>query len=297
MFQSNEGLCTESDASKHVCHGLVYAAAQTDTDSDGTCGGSVGGCERWLTIKNAVAIMWQAEVGDIVNDAIALVLGALLGFSKFGFGGRRVLWYTTIALFLTFVVDLVLEGIIIHYVGSVSEPLSTLKDSFCFPVGDGYATFVKLQDMSATIQLLASVNIAGAGVGGLCDVAQASVDAGSASDESSAAARRKTVSHVTTILTLVAALGELFLGVASFVGNTQPFLDEVKNIEAAVLAHESEVQACYVRNPQLPAVRPAGFQWEASYFIFAPIILQCVALLIGLGFCCAHKGSVHDPPS
>jgi len=254
-------------------------------------------------IKDTVRLMWEIEVADLLMDGVGIVLTFVVALGIVP--EWRSHWATSTATILAitpFLVDLVLEIILITEVGGMGEPLTKLKRSGCFPVGCSYDSIVLLEDMANSIKTLAGFNVAIAVVGAMSSLGQVrGCFQSAASYQTCVSPPPKPASHPTSVLPkpashrlpklsnvlaivdFLSSIAELVLGVASISMNTLPFMENLGSIEEATLDQKSE-GFCYVRNPELSATEPAGFQWQTSVHLLW--LLPTSAALLSMCTCC-----------
>jgi len=208
-----------------------------------------------------------------------------------------------------FFMDFVLEIVLITRISKVGEPLTSLKDSGCFPVGSSYDSIVLLTDMAGSIKMLAGFNIAIAVVGAIGSVVQTAVgwskpDSDTPHPESSgkSATASSKVANALTLVEIVASILELVIGLYSLIINTLPFMESLDTIEIATLMPTSK-EFCYSRNPELDATDPVGFHWQTSvgvHFLWllpaTVVLLMFVTLIASLWWDMASKAKQHASP-
>lgn len=121
QFHSNSGFCLEEHSNAAICKGIVIAAAQEDewctAEQD---------CEAWSEIKYMVALMFEAEVSDMIVDFMAVcfcLAAVVMKFCGRGDLGKSLLLVTLIS----FVADIALEALLVHSILGASEAISTVK--------------------------------------------------------------------------------------------------------------------------------------------------------------------------
>ena len=284
--QSFGGLCLLDMARESLCKGIVYASSREhwwrcrpsqSTDD------KLPDCDSWFVAKASVQTIYEAELGDLAVDFMAAALGLMLiGRKKM----RSRCVYLPLVMLVSFVVDIVLEIIVVQAAGRAGQVFEEYKGSFCFSQGDGYGTVVKLEDMLSTIQTLAFTNIGAAVFGGLCDLIQTFREA------------KGNPGGMALLLTTLAALIEVFVGGGSFFMNTMQFVDELEAIEKSALLIKGldEGHLCYHLNEQLSATAVAvGMEWVQPLLIIVPssVVLLCFCCACFCGtICSGHE----DPP-
>ncbi|CAE7920611.1 unnamed protein product, partial [Symbiodinium necroappetens] len=283
QFHAHNGLCLLRESNTALCKGLVLAASLNDREY---CN-SAQDCTTWDTVKRMVGIMWEAELGDIIVDSIAVLFCLLAiplrwpedGQSK----SKHVGKYLFLAGLVCFVADVALESVLVHFVGGAADVVAELEGAFCFSRGDASRSLVLLEDLAGTIATFAWVNIALAIVGGSCDVIQAFMDTNPG--------------LIAVVLTVVAAVSELVLGLSNFFMNTNEFVSIIKEIELATLglAEMEEGHACYMRHPQLDELLPAeavGVEWiHPGLTVVMPAVLAFMSFLCAICIACLRAPS------
>ncbi|CAK9045967.1 BIG2 domain-containing protein [Durusdinium trenchii] len=280
QFHSNSGFCLEEHSNAAICKGIVIAAAQEDewctAEQD---------CEAWSEIKYMVALMFEAEVSDMIVDFMAVcfcLAAVVMKFCGRGDLGKSLLLVTLIS----FVADIALEALLVHSILGASEAISTVKEAFCLSQGDGYAMLVLLDDLANTIQALAWLNIVIAVVGGASEVVQTCQEA-----------CKKSVESMAFLVTTLAAVAELAISVSTFALNTLEFIEVINAIEEATLGLTplENSHVCFKRHPNLPLVEAAGVAWGNPLMIMVipgSVVLAC--FLCAVVWSCRSK--VDDDP-
>ncbi|CAE7647464.1 unnamed protein product [Symbiodinium sp. CCMP2456] len=272
-FQSYDNLCLLDKANSQLCKGIVYAASAEDRFRCASSS-SQAACADWLHIKQVIAVMYEAEVGDIVVDSLALVFGIIFGLLSMKGHVRSNNRFAMLSLLVSFVTDITLEIVLAVSVGEAADVLGQFKDSFCLSQGDGYASLVKLEDLASTISALAFLNIFIAVVGGACDFMSVLFeDVGS-------------LALTALVATNTAALCEIVIGLSSFVANTNSFVAQIVAIEKAAVGLEAleSGHVCFTRHPDLAPATMVGVEWvNPGGLIVVPCVLMSIA---GCATCC-----------
>lgn len=277
QFRSNSSQCEEIVQDKDVCIKLVFAAS---ADGETFCTGS-NTCADWQSIKRVVHLLYELEVTNLIMDSLGLFLNmallvnlALVRRQVTCYGkAKRLMKLFTAVIMIPFIADLILESVLVRKVLEVGEPMTTLKQSGCFPIGSSYDTLVNLEEQFETIQTLASVNIAvaisaflvvwGQCCGGICGEAKLEL-----------------CTLACALLDCVASLLELALSFFSFTYSTNPILEALLSIEKGFMDKDSK-DFCAYRNPLKPA-QVAGVEWQTSQHL--PWVVPATVLAIISGF-------------
>ena len=132
-----------------------------------------------------MASLWEFEVGDILVDALGILLniffwcivcrarGGPMERLKSIFENQSI-----IAALANFFVDFCLQIAIISAVGDAEDAIDELKGAGCLnpASGDGYSALILLQDMVGSITGLAVVNVIAAVIGGISAVVAACLE-------------------------------------------------------------------------------------------------------------------------
>lgn len=271
--QSYDNLCLLDKANSQLCKGIVYAASVEDRFRCASSS-SQAACADWLRIKQVIAVMYEAEVGDIVVDSLALVFGIIFGLLSMKGHVRSNNRFAMLSLLVSFLTDITLEIVLAVSVGEAADVLGQFKDSFCLSQGDGYASLVKLEDLASTISALAFLNIFIAVVGGACDFISVLFE------------EVGPLAWTALVATNTAALCEIVIGLSSFLANTNSFVAEIAAIEKAAVGLEAleSGHVCFTRHPDLPPPTMVGVEWvNPGGLIVVPCVLMTIA---GCATCC-----------
>eukprot|EP00913_Durusdinium_trenchii_P016098 g15131.t1 len=264
----NGGLCLQSASRPAICKGLVIAASSEDREF---CSPEQD-CEVWDRVKYMLGIMYEAELGDIIIDSLAICFClAALCLKHKGQRGKYIL----LATFVSFMADIALEVLLADSVGGAKDVVAELEEAVCIsPQGDFYNSLVILKDLANTIATLAWVNVGIAILGGLSEVLQTFMDA----------CGKKVLERTAVGLVVAASVFELGLGCISFGFNTLEFIAVVKDIEVAALGlqtmEDDYGHMCYVRNPDLTPATAQGVMWiQPGLIMVMPSVVVCCFFL------------------
>ncbi|CAE7281103.1 unnamed protein product, partial [Symbiodinium sp. KB8] len=252
VFQSHNGLGYDY-ADIPMCKGILYAAQFRCDAVD-----SFADCQAWRDVKHIPGLMRSAEIGDLILDGVAVLVGLMLAAC---FPVEAAL----LVMIVSFIGDIVLESIVVHFVGQAADIVERLANSYCFSQGDGYKSIIKLQETADSIRVWFGVNIAGACFGGISDI------------------MGQVCGKNWIALAFLAAFVELGAGLYNYFSNTVEFVDELEAIERAALNIQPLESGfvCFTRNPLLPTASAAGIEWvQMELLVVLPgaVILCC--------FCC-----------
>ncbi|CAE7409731.1 unnamed protein product [Symbiodinium natans] len=266
--ESYDGLCPLHMTTAPLCKGIIFAAAE---EHWWRCGSGFADCDSWFTTKFAVQNIYEAELADLIVDGLSVLFGLVLLCCRYTDKDNRRLVYVPLAMTVGFMADIVLEARVVFSAMAATGVLENYKASFCFSIGDGYATIVKLEDMLGTISTLATVNILVACVGGFVEVFDVCREA-----------RGKGPAGWPFFVTNMAALCELILGVGSFAMNTVQFRGELEAIEDAALNLQQleEGHLCYHLNELMPRPEAVGMRMLEPLWIAIPggLVIVCFFL-------------------
>ncbi|CAK9018673.1 unnamed protein product [Durusdinium trenchii] len=208
------GVCVESITQPAICKGLVIAASVQDRDfcSPGQ------DCTAWDELTARAGLMYEAELGHTLVDAIAILFCFWAVFSKRKAGCRNILRATL----LSFTADVALEALLADTALGAKAAALELRDAFCV---SGHSTaMMSLSHLPSVIATLAWVNMGLAIVG--CTSQLASIFA---------SLRQKEVLEMVAIVLIVfIALLEGIFGAISF-SHTGDFTAVLLELEAAAL--------------------------------------------------------------
>ncbi|CAK9098795.1 Uncharacterized protein SCF082_LOCUS46286 [Durusdinium trenchii] len=245
----NGGLCLQSASRPAICKGLVIAASSEDREF---CSPEQD-CEVWDRVKYMLGIMYEAELGDIIIDSLAICFClAALCLKHKGQRGKYIL----LATFVSFMADIALEVLLADSVGGAKDVVAELEEAVCIsPQGK-------------------RVNVGIAILGGLSEVLQTFMDA----------CGKKVLERTAVGLVVAASVFELGLGCISFGFNTLEFIAVVKDIEVAALGlqtmEDDYGHMCYVRNPDLTPATAQGVMWiQPGLIMVMPSVVVCCFFL------------------
>jgi len=273
QFNDHGGLCPQGAVNSATCKGLTVAAAPQDHDF---CSDQQD-CSAWLDVKNVVSTMYEAELGDIVADSIAILACFVFMVLVYRNGtqpGKQFGQFMLLTALATFVADIVLELLLVNSVGGAAERIGQLKEALCMPQGAGYESLVLLEDLASSISRLAIANIAIAIIGGLCELYQA------IADYLNIANGKTGIERLPVAVTMLAALLELVIGASNFLLQTREFVSVIESIERAAvgLPTEDGEQLCFERHPDLATVAVVGVPW-AQPFLLVVLPGMCIFIV------------------
>ena len=228
-------------------------------------------------------MLWEAEFGDLIVDIVGILVavGVLVCLWCRGEKFKDITWYNPFQYkyvlaasgILCFVADVVLEVIVKNRVEQAMESIVEMKSSFCFSLGDGYASFVKLEDMADTISNLAIANIVFAAIGMLAEIVQTCSEG--------------PVENTAVAFSIGSAVLELVLGFVSFWFQTNPFVHELETIELAAvgLKELEDGHVCFQRHPGLAPTTATGMTWSPDAFLTVVLPALCIVLVAILYSC------------
>ncbi|CAK9027296.1 unnamed protein product [Durusdinium trenchii] len=269
-------LCLEEYVDAPLCEGLIYASADSSL-----CSSS---CNAWKRIFEATAVMYEAELGDLMVDAVGLAYAIVLGFYFWRKGEEAVAKIRSILILCmlgNFLADFVLEVTVVASVSEARVFMDQVKNGFCFSQGDGYDTIVKLAEAVDWVSRFAVLNVVLAVVGAACDLGQGF----------SELKDRESLTLTTQVFTGIAALAEFVIGFVSFLANTIELKTGLEAMQKAALGlHDLEQGfACFVRHPDLPRIEAPMIGTSGPFWLIAfPAIL--VALSFSMVVPCMYRG-------
>lgn len=279
MPRTLQGKCSTLRKDQQAfCEGIVHASSLAGVEH--FCTGNTA-CVEWQSIKDTSHLMWELESADLVMDGFGIVFNTVVVWALFSGAQKKLVRVAALLATIPFVVDLVLESWLIKEVSNVARPLTTLKQSGCFPVGESYDSIVRLEDFAVNIRVFAVLNITMAVTGTIGSCLQVVIDC----SVNPVPAWKDKASKVMAIHDFIASLLELLFGMASLTMNTQPIMDALLNIESATLDPRSD-QFCFYRNPDMPKTEIAGLQWQMSaHLLWLLPTLTCLLTLCACAGC------------
>jgi len=283
QFAPHNGKCLSFENEPErlaYCEGIVHASS---LDGQRFCTGNRA-CAEWQAIKDTVHMMWEIEVADLLVDGIGIILTFVVAVTVLPskLSQRQTAAVASLAT-VPFLVDLVLESVLITEIGKIGNPLTSLKLSGCFPAGSSYDSIVLLENLAVSSKTLAILNVGIAVLGSISSLVQV---VGSCYE-------RNLVNRAlwfAAVVDILFSFLELSLGVANIITNTLPFMESLRDLESATLDPTKE-EFCYFRNPDLKVTNPAGFQWQTSVHILwmLPTSAALLSMAMSAAFCCCRR--------
>lgn len=263
MWDTHGGVCNELVANMPLCRGVVLAASLPEDHAH--CLNSQG-CQEWFKIKKLAKTVYNMEVADIALDSFAVLLVPL---------SIRDVRAASIALSIMSIAEVGLMSVVANAALNSKESLNSFITSNCWSVGSAYQVIVQLSDKVSSIL---SLEITAA----IAAVLAASVEMVSLSEGNKGCVR-----VFCTICKVMFPIFELAISTVSFSANTLPWLEILKDTEAAVLGQSSLKNGfvCVSRNvvgsvnfsPTIDAGLPAG--------VTVAVLVVFIGAAWAFGFC------------
>eukprot|EP00438_Fugacium_kawagutii_P005973 Skav204559 [mRNA] locus=scaffold2682:47665:48777:+ [translate_table: standard] len=271
--QAPQGFCRQEQADLYICRGFVYASSSAERH---LCEGEGTKCGPWQELKEAVASIREAEIGDIIVDSLGILF--LLVAARFRGSNRNDSIF--LASIANFIADIILEARLVIVSAEAIKAVAPVRDSFCFSYGDGTASLVTVEDLVDWIVTYAWTNIVLATCGTFFELVGTFFQM----------CGTPRLSLVALILVAVSAVLELALGALSFTQYTQELIAEINFIESAALGQFpfEEGYACFVRSSdaQLPDTDLIGVEWSSLLWLILPLTLVFLQYIMVICIAC-----------